>query len=327
MREGFPKLAEELSISILNSKSNENKWRLLTHASPSIQSRARNAALNVATDKNKTDSERVGAMALLGKEYVNQLSSLLKSSSSIEIQTAVINQLSKVSSFEKILESWPGFEPRIKDSAENAFLSKEDGTKVLIDGLKEGKINPVELSSSCIERLKNHPNEEIQKQTNEIFSKSNSNNRILVYSKFKPSLSIDGDYEKGKLHFLARCSTCHRLNDIGRDVGPNLKALSDKSPQSLFDAILNPSSSIEPQYLAYNLNHQGETIFGLIQSETSNSLIMKLLDGTTRAVKRSEITSLQGTGKSIMPDGLEAGLSVEDFADLLKFLDKELRLN
>ena len=146
-------------------------------------------------------------------------------------------------------------------------------------------------------------------------------------SKFKPSLSIDGDYEKGKLHFLARCSTCHRLGDIGRDVGPNLKALSDKSPQSLFDAILNPSSSIEPQYLAYNLNHQGETIFGLIQSETSNSLIMKLLDGTTRAVKRSAITSLQGTGKSIMPDGLEAGLSVQDFADLLGFLDKELRLD
>ena len=327
MRERFPKLAEELSISILNSKSYENKWRLLTHASPSIQDRARNAALNVATDKNKTDSERIGAMTLLGKGYVNQLSSLLKSSSSIEIQTAVIDQLRKVSSFDKILESWPRFEPRIKNSAENAFLSKEDGTKVLIDGLKEGKINPVELSSSCIERLKNHPNEEIQKQTNEIFSKSNSNNRILVYSKFKPSLSIDGDYEKGKLHFLARCSTCHRLNDIGRDVGPNLKALSDKSPQSLFDAILNPSSSIEPQYLAYNLNHQGETIFGLIQSETSNSLIMKLLDGTTRAVKRSEITSLQGTGKSIMPDGLEAGLSVQDFADLLGFLDKELRLD
>jgi len=49
-----------------------------------------------------------------------------------------------------------------------------------------------------------------------------------------------------------------------------------------------------------------------------------LLDGTTRAVKSREITSLQGTGKSIMPDGLEAGLSVQDFADLLGFLDKEL---
>ena len=49
-----------------------------------------------------------------------------------------------------------------------------------------------------------------------------------------------------------------------------------------------------------------------------------MLDGTTRAVKSREITSLQGTGKSIMPDGLEAGLSVQDFADLLGFLDKEL---
>ena len=325
MRERFPNLAEELSISILNSKSNESKWRLLTHASPKIQNRARSAALTLATDKNKPDLERVEAMALLGKEDVDQLSILLKSSSSIEIQTAVIDQLSKTNSFEKILESWPGFEPRIKHSAEMAFLSKDDGTEILIKGLQSEKINPVELSSSCIERLKNHRNEKIRKQTNEIFSKSNSINKKLVYSKFKPSLSINGDYEKGKMHFLARCSTCHRLDDVGRDVGPNLRALSDKSRQSLFDAILNPSSSIEPQYLAYNIEHKGENIFGLIQSETSNSLIVKLLDGTTRVVKRDEITNLQGTGKSIMPDGLEAGLSVEDFADLLGFLDKQLR--
>ena len=325
MHERFPNLAEELSISILNSKSNESKWRLLTHASPKIQNRARSAALTLATDENKPDLERVEAMALLGKEDVDQLSILLKSSSSIEIQTAVIDQLSKTNSFEKILESWPGFEPRIKHSAEMAFLSKDDGTEILIKGLQSEKINPVELSSSCIERLKNHRNEKIRKQTNEIFSKSNSINKKLVYSKFKPSLSINGDYEKGKMHFLARCSTCHRLDDVGRDVGPNLKALSDKSRQSLFDAILNPSSSIEPQYLAYNIEHKGENIFGLIQSETSNSLIVKLLDGTTRVVKRDEITNLQGTGKSIMPDGLEAGLSVEDFADLLGFLDKQLR--
>ena len=325
MHERFPNLAEELSISILNSKSNESKWRLLTHASPKIQNRARSAALTLATDENKPDLERVEAMALLGKEDVDQLSILLKSSSSIEIQTAVIDQLRKTNSFEKILESWPGFEPRIKHSAEMAFLSKDDGTEILIKGLQSEKINPVELSSSCIERLKNHRNEKIRKQTNEIFSKSNSINKKLVYSKFKPSLSINGDYEKGKMHFLARCSTCHRLDDVGRDVGPNLKALSDKSRQSLFDAILNPSSSIEPQYLAYNIEHKGENIFGLIQSETSNSLIVKLLDGTTRVVKRDEITNLQGTGKSIMPDGLEAGLSVEDFADLLGFLDKQLR--
>ena len=325
MHERFPNLAEELSISILNSKSNESKWRLLTHASPKIQNRARSAALTLATDENKPDLERVEAMALLGKEDVDQLSILLKSSSSIEIQTAVIDQLSKTNSFEKILESWPGFEPRIKHSAEMAFLSKDDGAEILIKGLQSEIINPVELSSSCIERLKNHRNEKIRKQTNEIFSKSNSINKKLVYSKFKPSLSINGDYEKGKMHFLARCSTCHRLDDVGRDVGPNLKALSDKSRQSLFDAILNPSSSIEPQYLAYNIEYKGENIFGLIQSETSNSLIVKLLDGTTRVVKRDEITNLQGTGKSIMPEGLEAGLSVEDFADLLGFLDKQLR--
>ena len=68
----------------------------MTHASPKIQNRARSAALTLATDENKPDLERVEAMALLGKEDVDQLSILLKSSSSIEIQTAVIDQLRKL---------------------------------------------------------------------------------------------------------------------------------------------------------------------------------------------------------------------------------------
>jgi hypothetical protein len=37
-------------------------------------------------------------------------------------------------------------------------------------------------------------------------------------------------------------------------------------------------------------------------------------------VNRSDLKELKTNGKSLMPDGLEAGLSEQDFADLIEFL-------
>ena len=51
---------------------------------------------------------------------------------------------------------------------------------------------------------------------------------------------------------------------------------------------------------------------------------MHLLDGSERVLKRSEIAGLEGTGKSAMPAGIEAGMSHADMADLLAFLAAKL---
>ena len=66
------------------------------------------------------------------------------------------------------------------------------------------------------------------------------------------------------------------------------------------------------------------SVYGLVAAETANSVVMHLLDGSEQVLKRSEIESLAGTGKSAMPPGLQAGLLVEDLADLLAFLAVEL---
>lgn len=64
----------------------------------------------------------------------------------------------------------------------------------------------------------------------------------------------------------------------------------------------------------------GEEIFGIIAAETANSLIIKQSSGQTRALLRSEIASLQSGEISLMPEGLDAGLTVSDMADLIQFL-------
>jgi hypothetical protein len=47
---------------------------------------------------------------------------------------------------------------------------------------------------------------------------------------------------------------------------------------------------------------------------------MKLADGTPKVVLRNQIATLRSQNLSLMPDGLEAGLTHQDIADLIAFL-------
>jgi putative heme-binding domain-containing protein len=58
----------------------------------------------------------------------------------------------------------------------------------------------------------------------------------------------------------------------------------------------------------------------LITAETGNSLTLKSADGTTHTILRRELKELRGANISLMPDGLESGLSPQDLADLIQLL-------
>jgi putative heme-binding domain-containing protein len=58
----------------------------------------------------------------------------------------------------------------------------------------------------------------------------------------------------------------------------------------------------------------------MLAVENAVSITLKLPDATTRAILRSDIASLESVNLSLMPEGLEAGLSKQDLADLIAFL-------
>ena len=50
------------------------------------------------------------------------------------------------------------------------------------------------------------------------------------------------------------------------------------------------------------------------------NLFYRLTSGLTETVLRRDIAQLSGSGLSLMPEGLEAAISVEQMADLIAFL-------
>ena len=92
-------------------------------------------------------------------------------------------------------------------------------------------------------------------------------------------------------------------------------------PEKLLVNILDPNADVQPGFHAFQATLTGgEELYGIIAAETGNSVLLKLADGSVRTLLRSQIESLRGSDLSLMPEGLEAGLTSQDLADLIAFL-------
>ncbi|MFP6872896.1 MAG: PVC-type heme-binding CxxCH protein [Verrucomicrobiales bacterium] len=322
-----PESAGEIAEGLLARRSGAEKWRLLAAVPAGYRTKVRELALGVIADKGRDDEERIAVTGLLGENDAELLAELLGAGNSTKLQTAAISALGKLGEGDRLLNAWKSLGPAGREKAEGALLSGTASVGLLLDKLEAGEMNPIEFSASARQRLLSHKSVVLSRRAKKLLSETAGSDRRQVLDEFKPALSIDGDQEKGREHFISRCSACHQLGDLGRPVGPDLKGLTNRSPGALLIALLDPSRSVEPRYLAYTASlKDGESIYGLIAAETANSIVMHLLDGSERIIARSDLKAIASTGRSAMPTGLEAGLVPADIADLLAFLNHELGL-
>src|SRR5262249_10558946 len=113
----------------------------------------------------------------------------------------------------------------------------------------------------------------------------------------------------------------HRVAGVGVDVGPDIADTRVKTPEALLVDILNPNQAIDSNYVNYLIVlKDGKTLTGLIATETASSITLRRAENQTETVLRQDIESVQSTGQSLMPEGLEKTISLQEMADLLNFL-------
>ncbi len=127
--------------------------------------------------------------------------------------------------------------------------------------------------------------------------------------------------EGGAKIFGEKCATCHHLGSTGTAVGPNLDALTDNSPENLSIAILDPNRAIEPRFIAYQIvTTDGLRVTGLLEAETPASISILEAGAKRTIVARDQIKTIKSLGISLMPEGLEAGWSAQDLANLIAYV-------
>jgi putative heme-binding domain-containing protein len=104
-------------------------------------------------------------------------------------------------------------------------------------------------------------------------------------------------------------------------VGPDLEALSNKSNDFLLTAILDPNRAVESSFLEYYVETtQGRQFSGILRGETASAVTLLAPEAKEWTILRRDIEGMQATGKSLMPEGMEKDITVEQMQHLLAFL-------
>ncbi len=215
-----------------------------------------------------------------------------------------------------LLAGWDQRTPALRTQILETLLSNDDWALALLNR-PEAKA----CDAATRARLMKHPKKNIATLAEKVFADATSATRAAVVEKFKPALKLQGDAARGKTVFASVCISCHKLDGVGLELGPDLRSVAQHDAEKLLNSILDPSAIIEPGFMAYHCTlKNGEQLYGVIATETSASLTLKMAGNVTRSVLRSDVASLKSTGISLMPEGLEAAMTPQALADLIAYL-------
>jgi len=135
-----------------------------------------------------------------------------------------------------------------------------------------------------------------------------------------------GDPARGEAVFRRAdiaCMKCHAIAKAGGNIGPELSAVGSISPpEYVVASILNPDASIKEAYVTRNvITDSGEVHTGILVDRDELRVRLRDATGKVITIPTAEIEE-EVEGKSLMPKGLTAFLTQQEFLDLARFVSE-----
>lgn len=126
----------------------------------------------------------------------------------------------------------------------------------------------------------------------------------------------------GGLLYQQLCSKCHKRGEIGVAVGPELTTVGSRfGARDLLEALLAPSRTISDQYRGENFFlANGDIVTGLPLLSDAKRVVVVNPTGDQVELPVAQITRRRPAMKSVMPEGLADGLTLEQISDLTAWL-------
>ena len=211
--------------------------------------------------------------------------------------------------------------PALRPILIEQILSKAPRQAALLGLMDSGKLTAKQLGAvelkRFVDRSQGKTKEGFQKQLESILN----SNRAAVLKNYQGCLELSGDAPRGKQVFAKQCAACHRIGDVGVQVGPDISDSRVHTPDKLLTNILDPNRAIDNNYFRFVvLTSDGRTLDGLIAEETADKIVLRAQNDQRHVIARSEIEELKPTGVSMMPEGLESQIDQQAMADLIAYI-------
>ena len=285
-------------------------------------------SLAVVTDVDGTEADRLAAVQLLPFQasavLAQAMGDLLQPGQPLSLQTSAVNTIRQTGRADLALvalQKWDSLRPPVRTQLLDLLLIRNETATQLLQQMVDGKVAASVMSIDQRLRLLQHKDETIRMAAVALFGSTVSPNRKAVAEQYSAALNLKADAIAGAQVFRQSCSKCHRVAGVGHQVGPDISDTRSRARDALLYDVLDPNRRVDPQFTDYVLvTTDGRTFNGLLVSETADAIVLRQPEAIQQTVARSEIEELRSTNRSLMPEGIEKDLTVQQMADLLEFL-------
>ncbi len=224
-----------------------------------------------------------------------------------------------------VYESLDGNERR---DALNTLASRVAYARPLLGAVAAGKIPKTDLTADLVRQLRNLKDEPLRTQLTEVWGviRETSPDMQAEVEKYKGIYwaggSQPGEAPRGRAVFNRICAQCHHLFDSGGNVGPNITGANRGDLDYLLQNILYPNAVIPNEYRAATLETKdGRVVTGIIKSQSASGYLVQTVNEQV-TLPRTEVTKVEQSEISMMPEGLIASLQPQEIRDLLYYLGR-----
>jgi putative membrane-bound dehydrogenase-like protein len=294
------------------------------------------ALLTLASDESKPERSRIDAARQLiefrtkDAETPRSLLGLITPKTAPTLANGLIEAVAGSEAAEAgaaVVKALPSLTPAVRSQAVKVLLGRSEWTRALLDGVEGDSIRFDELSLDQKQALAAHPDSAIATRAKAILARGGGlpdADRQKVIDALSPVVLKGGDPTRGKVVFKEQCAKCHVHGGEGGKVGPDLTGMAAHPKTELLVNILDPSRSVEGNFVQYMLaTSDGRVLNGVLASESKSAVELIDAEGKSHRVLREEIEELKASKKSLMPEGFEKQVPAQAITDLLAFLAQQ----
>lgn len=200
------------------------------------------------------------------------------------------------------------------------LASTPEGALFLLQAAKEKRL-PIEVLQAVQEPLKAQEDLAIRALAADVLAPFTEGGP--AYQSLEAIANMPGDVHRGRELYRGRatCTACHRFDDLGGSIGPELSLMRNKyGRQALIDAMVNPSASIAFGYDSWVFTlKDGRRFAGALLAD-GERVVLRDTAGTRQVFDAAEVENREHQELSLMPSAAALNLSAQDLADLSAFL-------
>jgi putative membrane-bound dehydrogenase-like protein len=274
---------------------------------------ARKVALQTLVDARPPELRKI-CEQLLGERYINA------------VAIRGLAQEDDAALGAKIVGSYRSFTIGDRPQVVTALVARPAWARALLDAIAAGKVPRTDIAAFHARQILNLNDPALSARLKEVWGDLRESPTAIkgLIAKLRNVLTADAlahaDPHAGRAVFASICATCHTLYGEGGKIGPDLTGANRDNLDYLLENIADPSAVVAPDFrMSLITLKDGRVLAGMVTTKAEKTLTLRTMTDV-QTVERGDITKIEESPLSMMPEGLLAAFTPEQTINLFSYL-------